>query len=908
MTSTSQSQESLIFDAMQSIADHYSQPIHLSTASSSINNKNEQEEQQVEVPYFDPLLGKPITSPSPVTHYWFERLIHITTISPKHVVGSLMKSYELILREKCFVDGSTGSSSSSSRGKTLQVQSNAGILLIQYEQLLSKYKEYLKGGCKNNGPDHVTAGQEERKGGQPEEEVEVEEDCIYTIVATTVERMASDIFSLSAMYIRPRDVTAKEVEDPSSSSSAAAAAVNSDDSLDQHTRSRIRNMILPVLLKLLQHMMDYLMYILTEMDCPMSSREKHKSPLRNDTQVKYCFAVGTLVALAFCKDCDFHHLQDCMDKKGACNMTMLTTSASSSDLTVWEIVDSKDLCITWKDLFLDQSTFAPTLIKDWEKSSYLDGLFQFAQWKRECHGEEEGSSPPPSSSSSSFMERTMVDFQQSNAAATIQSSWIDPTNGIGTRTARSLLQQISKSSLWLLLENDNDTKGNCHDNQHTTTTLIHGKCYQDIILKAVGTEYMCQLARELFFGRLVSSSSSTFSGKTAANKKSQQGKDSINNLFKSMSSHDLAFNGIIIRDKKASDDAANLNSQLTIVQSNRTKRLITRHIMEYTDSEPFKEVPALAVAAIRVMAALKFPNVTSNVLENTIPVAFTLIDSYAEYHQAFGAAILWNILTQVTPTCFVSFSKRDDDAGKRTYFENTQKVLSLACRTCKHSLSLCLLTMARFKLFEMAPSKEGNKLRRDGVSESYEWIQKSSFAGPGAESESLEVLFISLASCLQPLLHALAQLPEAGAMELGRAGLAVLLPLIRWDSNTLWGRKVQVASMECLLSLMMGAYPIMGRHGGKIMSELISCVGRLQRDVAIQNEVQNRSLHHDENDEPLAATKMTMVVALHVASAALVLCGQRAEDVLIKIETGSYNKSLVDACSVVRSSAAAMKK
>lgn len=895
MTLTSQSQESLVFDAMQSIADHYSQPIHLSTTSSSINNKNDQEEQQVEVPYFDPLLGKPITSPSPMTHYWFERLIHITTISPKNVVGSLMKSYELILREKCF-DSGTGSSSSSSRGKTLQVQSNADILLIQYEQLLSKYKEYLKGGCKNSGADYVTVGQEEGKGGQPEE-VEVEED-FYTIVATTVERIASDIFSLSAMYIQPRDVTAKGVEDPSSS---AAAAVNSDDSFDHHTRSRIRNVILPVLLKLLQHMMDYLMHILTEMDCPMSSREKHK----NSTQVKYCLAVGTLAALAFCKDCDHH--QDCMDKKGAYNTTMLTTSASSSDLTVWEIVDSKDLCITWKDLFLDQSTFAPASIKDWEKSSYLDGLFQFVQWKGECHGEEESSSPSSSSSSSSFMNRAMVDFQQSNAAATIQSSWIDRTNGIGTRTARSLLQQISKSSLWLLLENDNDTKGNYHDNQRTTTTLSHGKCYQDIILKAVGSEYMCQLARELFFGRLVSSSSSS-SGKTAADEKSQQGKDSSNNLFKSMSSHDLAFNGIIIRDKKGSDDAANLNSKLTIVQSNRTKRLITRHIMEYTDSEPFKEVPALAVAAIRVMAALKFPNVTSNVLENAIPVAFTLIDSYAEYHQAFGAAILWNILTQVTPTCFVSFSKSDDDAGKRTYFENTQKVLSLACRTCKHSLSLCLLTMARSKLFEMAPSKEGNKLRRDGVSESYEWIQKSSFAGPGAESESLEVLFISLASCLQPLLHALAQLPEAGAMELGRAGLAVLLPLIRWDSNTLWGRKVQAASMECLLSLMMGAYPIMGRHGGKIMLELFSCVGRLQRDVAIQNEVQNHGLHHDENDELLAATKMTMVVALHVASAALVLCGQRAEDVLIKIETGSYNKSLVDACSVVRSSAAAMKK
>jgi hypothetical protein len=337
--------------------------------------------------------------------------------------------------------------------------------------------------------------------------------------------------------------------------------------------------------------------------------------------------------------------------------------------------------------------------------------------------------------------------------------------------------------------------------------------------------------------------------------------------------------------------------------------MVTKHILEYTESEPFKEVPAVSVSAIRVMTAIKFPFLTSDVLIDSLPVAFTLIDSYNECHQVFGAALLLNMLTESTPTCFVSLPT-DEDCKINTNcetknFQNTLKVLSLSCRTCKHVLSFYLLTKARFKLFQMAPHKEANKLRRDAVYETFQWIQKNSYTGPGADPESLELLCVCLVTCLQPLLHELAQLPDAAAMELGRAGLIVLLPLIRWDSNNLWPRKVQVAAMECLLSLMMGAYPIMERHGGKIMSELISCVGRLQRDVVIHEKVHN-AREDDDNDELLLAMKMTMVVAMHVASASLVLCGQRAEEVLIEIERGSYITTLVDACSLVRSNAAIM--
>ena len=39
---------------------------------------------------------------------------------------------------------------------------------------------------------------------------------------------------------------------------------------------------------------------------------------------------------------------------------------------------------------------------------------------------------------------------------------------------------------------------------------------------------------------------------------------------------------------------------------------------------------------------------------------------------------------------------------------------------------------------------------------------------------------------------------------------------------------------------MMGAYPMMARHGGKLMSELLSCVGRAQRELQIQEKVKRK--------------------------------------------------------------------
>jgi len=150
-------------------------------------------------------------------------------------------------------------------------------------------------------------------------------------------------------------------------------------------------------------------------------------------------------------------------------------------------------------------------------------------------------------------------------------------------------------------------------------------------------------------------------------------------------------------------------------------------------------------------------------------------------------------------------------------------------------------------------------------------------------------------------------------MEMGRLGLKTLLPLIRWDSKARGSRRIQCASIACLISLMMGAYPIMERHGGKIMSELLACLGRAKRDLDIDERLQDRHLkrHGDvvdigEDMEDICATRHLLVVAVHAASIAHVLCGKRAEEVLEKVEGGHFDPALVLWCGAIRSGSSTM--
>ena len=103
----------------------------------------------------------------------------------------------------------------------------------------------------------------------------------------------------------------------------------------------------------------------------------------------------------------------------------------------------------------------------------------------------------------------------------------------------------------------------------------------------------------------------------------------------------------------------------------------------------------------------------------------------------------------------------------------------------------------------------------------------------------------------------------------------------------------------------MGAHPIMKKHGGKIIAELISCIGRGLRDLKIEENVRLK-VHQGKintdisNENEVIILRLLVAFAIHAASVAHILCGARADDILVQIENGKYTKELVSCCKLIR--------
>ena len=115
-------------------------------------------------------------------------------------------------------------------------------------------------------------------------------------------------------------------------------------------------------------------------------------------------------------------------------------------------------------------------------------------------------------------------------------------------------------------------------------------------------------------------------------------------------------------------------------------------------------------------------------------------------------------------------------------------------------------------------------------------------------SDPKELLWSLLVGGIIPLLYQHARkrdcIDNVDALEMGRLGLTALLPIVRysggWSLNDDIGtekrdscptRKLLAPSVISLVYLLQAAYPIMPRHGGKIMSELLALLGNLQRQA-----------------------------------------------------------------------------
>lgn len=278
----------------------------------------------------------------------------------------------------------------------------------------------------------------------------------------------------------------------------------------------------------------------------------------------------------------------------------------------------------------------------------------------------------------------------------------------------------------------------------------------------------------------------------------------------------------------------------------------------------YRKEPARIHAAMTLIKNIPPPS--NPTLSHLLPVCYSLIDtsSRGEEWVSMGAAALVVLL------------ERSNDKSEWAEFEDSLlSVLEIALKTWSgKSVTLghvCLVcTKACNLLSHRVKERRSFTLR---------FLELINFKLRNQSDEDGMLRGILVCGMI-PILKQ--QSKNADAMELGRLGLEVLLPLLRWDFG-LSGRKLQVAALIAIINLMVAAYPIMPNHGGKIVCELMACWGHA-----------HRHLEQDMTKDEMDLCHTTLSLSTHAGAVALLLCGERARHMLAEISSPKYDIALVE--------------
>ncbi|CAB9523935.1 hypothetical protein SEMRO_1474_G275690.1 [Seminavis robusta] len=335
------------------------------------------------------------------------------------------------------------------------------------------------------------------------------------------------------------------------------------------------------------------------------------------------------------------------------------------------------------------------------------------------------------------------------------------------------------------------------------------------------------------------------------------------------------------------------------------------------DRKPYQDIPSRVHVVMHYILLLDENTVVKDsVLEEILPIIYELLGAFQTYYVGMGAAALIHLVmitantTKMTPppknTSLALLSVEDTTTTTTTtdsflfakYAGSLLPVLDLACQTCREGPPFCLLARAQSLLCEAAAGDRPVFVKHRRQVTRYFLTLLDKYRHKVSDPDGL--LWGLLVGGIIPLLQQHATLPECttsiDALEVGRLGLQALLPIVRFsagyrvdndstmtnDDKLNETRKLLGPSVLALTHLMQAAYPIMPRHGGKIMSELLGLLGNLQPQVTTT-----------EQDGRL------LELVKDAAGMALVICGERAEQVLEHVTTKDYQPGLVElACEI----------
>lgn len=330
-----------------------------------------------------------------------------------------------------------------------------------------------------------------------------------------------------------------------------------------------------------------------------------------------------------------------------------------------------------------------------------------------------------------------------------------------------------------------------------------------------------------------------------------------------------------------------------------------------SDEKPHIEIPMRISAAAILLCAVNFEE-SDEAISDIIPVALSLLNDVQSIHQAIGALVFISVIEAASSSklaAIPSFVETSTSAltssfevAVRMVIREEPTVLTLVCLAQSRwirFLGLCSCYQGRAAVSACAVHTMARKSAGDLLIAIGKQVQSG---GRGGNDERIAGAFVA---GINPLLAQLAAFPEAASVEIARAGLAVILPLVGWSGISLEVRSAQVLALAGLISLMNGSHPIMPHHGKKIMTEVFLLLDRTDKDAAYlhDNKATDLIKGNKINDDEFS-TDATSKMALHSASVALAICGDSAEVILDHIiSSQSPKKRLIDRCLEIRASA-----
>jgi hypothetical protein len=451
------------------------------------------------------------------------------------------------------------------------------------------------------------------------------------------------------------------------------------------------------------------------------------------------------------------------------------------------------------------------------------------------------------------------------------TTWEDPTVGVATRIANSIWQQLAVHVLSTNTSTmDTDTPSDC---LNVTAT-------KKAVLTSLGIESMAKDVRAHFFGRDMVEDATTL-----ANKRS----------------------------------ATRLHLGRTVSYSLPSNDPLNR---------PHQEIPSRVHVALQFISLLDVPTTTVNlsILDDLLPICYELLMASTDEIRALGAAALLHLLKcTATPT----------DLWSQTV-DSLLPPLDHACKTCRLGPAVAVIGLAQTQLFRQLSSSSSTRQnhlapyfardRRRQATQHWLLVLHQNSVKMGDPLQ-----WGLLAGAILPLLADHIAAENADAMELGRLGLTALLPLLETEPalSSLWNsdedngndndddqkrlitlrvrQEIPLLALVALGQLLVAAHPMMPRHGGKIASALLACMGHHhQRKDA--DTVDTSSTGSDTSCSHHPKVALTVAVAQHVAALALVFCGARARVVLEQVldSKEEYDEGFVRLIEQVQQKAATL--